>query len=138
MVGTYQSHSSAKLPSLLSRGTDTDETLDQSNQTDCQSLQAHFWVQALIYEPAIYDKRRALSRLFTMRRAALKPRFLDEAARLLLLICNWVRLKNPKSFWTQSVQGAVATWSCNASHELTADQVATAPCTDCVQARRPT
>src|SRR5215813_5044909 len=41
--------------------------------------------------------------------------------------------------WTQSVQGAVATWSDDGtqdllgiSHAIT-DQVATAPCTDCVQ-----
>jgi len=43
--------------------------------------------------------------------------------------------------WTRSVQGALATWSNNGSHELleismlSTDQVATAPCTDRVQAR---
>src|SRR5689334_5901771 len=42
--------------------------------------------------------------------------------------------------WTQSVQGAVATWSTIGSRIVRkyrmvfADQVATAPCTDCVQA----
>jgi len=46
--------------------------------------------------------------------------------------------------WTQSVQGAVATWSTievkNRPRYLMpiTDQVATAPCTDYVQARRPT
>src|SRR6185369_17786639 len=46
--------------------------------------------------------------------------------------------------WRQSVQGAVATWSTMGveNHQeyrmLITDQVATAPCTDRFQARRPT
>jgi hypothetical protein len=45
--------------------------------------------------------------------------------------------------WTGSVQGAVATWSVISMRYLLAiltpivDQVATAPCTDPVQVRRP-
>src|ERR1043165_10223857 len=56
----------------------------------------------------------------------------------------WVCFKSPKYPWTQSVQGAVATWSSmgveNRREYLMpiTDQVATAPCTDCVQVRRPT
>jgi hypothetical protein len=44
-----------------------------------------------------------------------------------------------KVTWTQSVQGAVATWSnegvknVRKYRKLITDQVATAPCTDCVQ-----
>ena len=68
---------------------DADKTLEQFVETGCESHQAHSRVPALADESALYDKRRTLSLLFTVRRTPTPgPVFLDQASHLLLLISN--------------------------------------------------